>query len=100
MNVTPQYGLVNCLKFTAELSCFICVCILCGLSSNNPFESHYIRDLTNYFYFPHNTSIPKENKHINNNYTTIIHNRKKEQILKGKIFLQRKILKQNYLQEN
>ena len=37
------------LKFLVELACFICVCILCGLSAKNPFKNHIIGDLNTYF---------------------------------------------------
>ena len=32
-----------------ELACFICVCILCHISSKNPFKNHIIGDISNYF---------------------------------------------------
>ena len=38
------------IKFAFEIGCFVCVCILVNLSSNNPFESHVIGNLTTYFY--------------------------------------------------
>lgn len=37
------------LKFASELACFVCICILCGLSAKNPFENHIIGDLSTYF---------------------------------------------------
>lgn len=37
-------------KFSLELSCFICICILVNRSSKNPFENHVIGNLSNYFY--------------------------------------------------
>ena len=37
------------LKFASELGCFVCICILCGLSAKNPFENHIIGDLSTYF---------------------------------------------------
>ena len=50
----------NCLKFLnalVELGIFICICILCSLSSKNPLKSHIIGDETNYFYSPLNTNV-------------------------------------------
>ena len=37
------------LQFLAETGMFICICIIVNLSSKDPFESHFIRDINNYF---------------------------------------------------
>jgi len=42
--------LVDLLKGFSDIGSFICVCILVHLSHKNPFESHYIGNLSNYFY--------------------------------------------------
>ena len=40
-----------------ELGIFICVCIIVSISSKDPFKSHIIGNITNYFsYFPDSTS--------------------------------------------
>ena len=44
------------LKFFTELACFICICIICGLSRKNPFETHSIGNLDLYFNDVVNTS--------------------------------------------
>lgn len=54
-----------CLKYLTELACFICVCILCGLSRKNPFESHTIGDLSKYF-----VDAPKNSTNSTNIITT------------------------------
>ncbi len=44
---------IMCIMFfniCIELACFICVCILCHISSKNPFKNHIIGDISNYFY--------------------------------------------------
>ena len=43
---------IMCIMFfniCIELACFICVCILCHISSKNPFKNHIIGDISNYF---------------------------------------------------
>ena len=43
---------IMCMMFfniCIELACFICVCILCHISSKNPFKNHIIGDISNYF---------------------------------------------------
>ena len=43
---------IMCMMFfniCIELACFICVCILCHISSKNPFKDHIIGDISNYF---------------------------------------------------
>ena len=40
---------IKCLGNLVELGVFICICILCSLSSKNPFKSHVIGDVSNYF---------------------------------------------------
>jgi len=42
--------IVDYLKELADFGSFICVCILVSMSRENPFESHYIGNLSNYFY--------------------------------------------------
>ena len=37
------------LKILVEIGCFICVFILCSMSSKNPLENHLIGNLSNYF---------------------------------------------------
>ena len=37
------------LNFLIDLGIFICICILCSLSSSNPLKSHIIGNETNYF---------------------------------------------------
>ena len=44
------------LKILIEIACFACVCALCSLSSKDPFKSHVIGDLNQYFYGEENTS--------------------------------------------
>lgn len=53
--------IVILLKFVVYLGNFICVCILVDSSSKNPFDSHYIGNMTDYFYFENNTSITTSN---------------------------------------
>ena len=58
------------LKLFLELAGFICICILCGLSSKNPFESHIILDVSYYFYESSNISTnitSNDNITLNNN---------------------------------
>ena len=55
-----------CLKLFAELAGFICICILCGLSSKNPFESHKILNVSYYFYESSNITT-NDNITLNNN---------------------------------
>ena len=43
--------LIGILKFFVNISTFVCVCILVDLSKNNPFETHIIGNLTDYFYY-------------------------------------------------
>ena len=40
---------IFCLNTCIELACFICIIILCHISSKNPFKNHIIGDLRNYF---------------------------------------------------
>ena len=56
------------LKAMVEIASFICVCILGRYSSNNPFESHIIGDLNNYFYgIEENISL----NYFNNKYNSV-----------------------------
>ena len=75
------------LKFVVELACFICICVLCGLSAKNPFKNHIIGDLSNYF-----TDV---NNNTNSNLNTLKNlsiNHIKE--IKGKLFNKYKKLSQ------
>ena len=56
MQTCKFYECTYGLKFIVEIGCFVCVCILCGLSSKNPFENHVIANLSNYFYNEENTT--------------------------------------------
>ena len=50
----------KCLKglnLLIDLGIFICICILCGLSSSNPLKSHKIGNETEYFFSPLNYNI-------------------------------------------
>lgn len=53
---------VKFLKGSSDLACFICICILVSLSSENPFESHIIGNLTDYFIDLNYTSYSKINR--------------------------------------
>lgn len=66
-----------CLKLLAEIGCFVCICILCSLSSKNPFENHTIGNLSNYFYEPVNTTSSIINKAKYNNERNTHPKRKK-----------------------
>ena len=60
----------KCLKgldALVNLGIFICICILCSLSSKEPFKSHIIGDINNYFYGV--TDINNENQCSCNNIT-------------------------------
>ena len=50
------YKCFVCCKMFVELACFICICILCGLSKKNPLEIHTIGNLTDYFNDVDNTT--------------------------------------------
>ena len=60
------------LKFFTELACFICICIICGLSRKNPFETHSIRNLDLYFNDVVNTSNKTILMQNNNIYKNLI----------------------------
>ena len=57
-----SYSFFNCLKilklFDAliQIGIFVCICILCSLSSKDPFKSHIIGNITTYFNGDYNTS--------------------------------------------
>ena len=55
------------LKFLVEIGCFICVCILCSMSSKNPLENHLIGNLSNYFLDTVYDTALNINKSTNNN---------------------------------
>ena len=44
----PYLCFASCIVLT-EFACFICVCVLCGLSKKNPFEIYTIEELSLYF---------------------------------------------------
>ena len=48
--VFPPIIYIFFLNICVEIACFICVCILCHISSKNPFKNHIVGDLNNYFY--------------------------------------------------
>ena len=68
---------ILCLKLLAELACFICICILCDLSSKNPFKNHKIGNLTIYFTDAENNITSNINKlgYIDMKYKTGIKRR-------------------------
>ena len=55
------------LEAIVQLGIFICVCILCSLSSKEPFKSHIIGDISNYFHESSNAT--NDNECICNNVT-------------------------------
>ena len=59
-------------KMLVYLGNFICVCILVDSSSKNPFDSHYIGNMTDYFYFENNTNITTSNE---GKYSNIFNNK-------------------------
>ena len=42
---------LKCLNLLIDLGIFVCICILCGLSSSNPLKSHKIGKETEYLGF-------------------------------------------------
>ena len=62
--------IIYILKSFIEFGSFICVCILCHSSKTNPFENHYIGNLSNYFKYEINSSVPI----INNKYNNVLNN--------------------------
>ena len=56
-------------KLLIELANFIWVCIIVDSSKENPFESHIIGNLSNYFNDAGNNAIPYNNDLINNTST-------------------------------
>ena len=68
------------LKSLVEIACFICDCILCGLSSKNPLETHTIGNLTSYCNVEANTPNPITNNSKRND-SIIYQKRTKEHIL-------------------
>jgi len=65
-------GFINCLKFfevLIEFSIFCCTVSLCTLSSKDPFKSHIIGNMTNYFNNFSYTNNSIENMCICNNIT-------------------------------
>ena len=60
-------AIIYLLKSFAEIGVFVCICILCSLSSDFPFESHIIGNFTDYFYTTSNTATLINNKCLCNN---------------------------------
>ena len=60
--------IANLLKFAVNLGSFICICILVNSSRKNPFESHIIGNMTDYYIFENNTKINIQNKGKYNNF--------------------------------
>ena len=58
-----------CLKVCVEFSIFVVICVIVGLSSNDPFNTHIIGNLTNYFNYPSNITLFFENISKYNNDT-------------------------------
>ena len=59
-------SIIKGLDALVQLGIFICVCILCSLSSKEPFKSHIIGDINNYFY---ESSISTDKQCICSNFT-------------------------------
>ena len=74
--------IIEILKGLSDISSFICVCILVNLSHKNPLESHYIGNLSKYFYNEVNNALIKrvaiKEKILNGNkkISSIIDNKK------------------------
>ena len=49
MKCSCMLKFINFSIFCAEVAIFICVCILVSLSSKDPFKSHIIGSMSNYF---------------------------------------------------
>ena len=47
---------LKCLDALIQIGIFVCICFLCGLSSKDPFKSHRIGNITNYFKVNYNNS--------------------------------------------
>lgn len=58
-------------KVLVEICCFVCVCVLCSISRKNPFESHYIGNLTDYFINEENDITPLTNYSSSDNLALI-----------------------------
>ena len=96
------------IKTLIEAGSSFCITILCTSSKNNPFESHYIGNLSNYFYDEINTNIPITNNKYNyalfNNVNTeehIFNGSKKiysDMDNKNKLFL-RKLVSKSFCSE-
>ena len=50
--------LLKCVETLIEIGIFVCVCILCSLSSKDPFKSHRIGNITNYFLYENKDNLP------------------------------------------
>ena len=58
------------IKLILEIISFSLVCLLCSLSSKNPFDKIIIDDSGFYFYHKTNINIKKETKNLNSNNST------------------------------
>ena len=73
--------LIYILKDLIETGNFICLCILVHSSRKNPFETHYIGNISNYFYSELNIKTINKNKY-NNTLFNIVN--RENHILNGK----------------
>ena len=73
----PKHCL-KCLSFPLDIGAFICICIIVGLSSKNPFKSHIIGDIDSYFYSFSNSTFEDDNSTLNHSDTkeNITHDKK------------------------
>ncbi len=62
----PCQSYIKGIDALVQLGIFICVCILSSLSSKEPFKSHIIGDINNYFY---ESSISTDKQCICSNFT-------------------------------
>ena len=72
------------LKSLFQIGCFVCICILCKMSSKNPFESYIIGNLTNYFYVEETYTTLFMNYTKSNNDKISHINRIKHKLSRGK----------------
>ena len=57
---------IKCLCVPLDIGAFVCICIIVSLSSNNPFKSHIIGAIDNYFYDFSNSTFEDDNSAFNN----------------------------------
>ena len=57
---------IKCLSLPLDIGAFVCICIIVSLSSNNPFKSHIIGAIDNYFYDFSNSTFEDDNSAFNN----------------------------------